>query len=116
MGGRNTPDSGACDDEFLVGADDAHADSTGVRRNQRLVLRVSRLIYLNAKEAESLADACANHWRIFTDTAGEDERVQSDKRRGEGANPLFSDSRIAPRLPLPARHRLPERTIPSGRN
>ena len=80
---------GPCDHEFLVGADDPHFDASGVRRNQRRILRIALRVQFDAEKAQSLADALADERRVLTDAAGEDQRVQSPERRSEGADPLL---------------------------
>ena len=44
---------------------------------------------LDAEKAESVADPLADERRVFADAAGEDERVQSTERSGEGADPFL---------------------------
>ena len=43
----------------------------------------------DAEKAESVADPLPDERRVFADAGGEDERVQSAQRRGEGADPFF---------------------------
>ena len=80
---------GPRDHELLVGADDPHLDATGVRRNQRCILRIALLVQFDAEKAESVADPLPDERRVFADASGEDERVQSAERGGEGADPFL---------------------------
>ena len=52
--------------------------------------RVSLLFEFDAEEAQSIADARADEWRIFADTSGEDQRVQATERGGEAPIHFFA--------------------------
>src|SRR5271166_1762465 len=75
--------------QFFVRADDAHGDPAGVVGNHRGILRITRLVELNAEKAKPFADAGANGRAVLPDAGGENQRIQSTERGGEGADPFF---------------------------
>src|SRR3954469_6625524 len=58
------------------------------RRNDWRMVAVSRGIDVDAEEPEMLADPRAHDVRMFADTAGEDEHIESAERRCVGADLL----------------------------
>src|ERR1700757_1588619 len=75
--------------QFFVGADDAHCDPASFSGNLLGVRRVSLLIKFDSEKPKTVADASANHRRVFADTTSEHKRVKSAERRSESTDPFF---------------------------
>src|SRR5665213_3815377 len=75
--------------EIFVRSNHANRGPAGIRGNHARRFGIARLAQFHAKEAQSLADARADAWRIFANTSSEDERVHAAQRSRESADPFF---------------------------
>ena len=107
----------ARDHDLLVSADDPHLDAAGVPGDQRRILRIAPRVEFDAEKAKSVADPFPDERRVLADAGGEDERVQSTERGGEGSRSTFSPGSKTARWPPSPEHLfVPARANRAGRD
>src|ERR1035437_263577 len=74
---------------FFVSVNNANSDLPVICRNNRGIGHVSFFFKLNSKKTQPFTNARSNGWRVFTNTTGKNQRVQTAKCSGESSNPLL---------------------------